>query len=182
MFTQNSVCNIKIPTHVEFFIYRLAKIRMLVLSTVSGCKYFVVPNFVSLSRNLSSLELAFDCFASLSLQQSFLLEINAWLRSIEKLCRRKLFFKGLGFRAKLAENKSRLVLKLGFSHLLRVKIPTNAIKIRVSKSTVTVKGHDKTEVGNFARKVRSIRIPDVYKGKGIWYKYESKTLKELKKK
>lgn len=182
MFIQNSVFNIKIPTHVEFFIYKLAGIRMLILSTASGCRYFVVPNFVSLSRNLFSLELAFDCSASLSLQRSFLLEIDAWLRSIEKLCRKKLFFKGLGFRAKLAENKSRLVLKLGLSHLLRVKIPTNTIKIRVGRNTVTVKGHNKTEVGNFARKVRNIRIPDVYKGKGIWYKYECKILKELKKK
>jgi ribosomal protein L6P/L9E len=39
----------------------------------------------------------------------------------------------------------------------------------------------KVKVGNFANKIKSYRLPDSYKGKGIWYKNEVKILKEVKK-
>jgi ribosomal protein L6P/L9E len=51
----------------------------------------------------------------------------------------------------------------------------------VNKNILTFEGFDPVAVGNFANKVRSLKFPDVYKGKGFWYKNEVRSLKEIKK-
>ena len=71
---------------------------------------------------------------------------------------------------------------MGFSHLISLEIPQKGIYISVQKNVVCVEGIDPVKVGNFANKIRSLRVPDSYKGKGFWYKYEEENLKEVKKK
>jgi large subunit ribosomal protein L6 len=56
------------------------------------------------------------------------------------------------------------------------------LNIKVNKNFIIVEGFDAVEVGNFSSKIRRLRVPDIYKGKGVWYKNEIKILKELKKK
>ena len=74
---------------------------------------------------------------------------------------------GIGFRADLQGDK--LKLTLGFSHPVLYPIP-EGIKIEVEKQTViTLKGIDKQLVGTIAAKLRSIKPPEPYKGKGIRY-------------
>ena len=84
---------------------------------------------------------------------------------------------GVGYSAKV-ENK-KLVLKLGFSHLIEY-IPSDSIQIEVKKTknfSVLVKGPDKQEVGEVACKIRRFSPPDSYKGKGIRYMGEQVKLK-----
>ena len=45
----------------------------------------------------------------------------------------------------------------------------------------SLEGFDPVAVGNFATKIKSLKFPDTYKGKGFWYKNEVKVLKEIKK-
>lgn len=172
----------KIPTHRKFFVYILSEITMLVLSTSLGFRYLVVPSFVTLSRNGLDLTFSFAESIDLVVQADFVSKLNIWLRNIDKVCRNKLLFKGLGYKATLSENRSKLNLKLGYSHALGLAIPMDRIRVKVVKNIITVKGHDLTEIGNFARKIRRLRAPDVYKGKGVWYKNERRSLKELRKK
>ena len=74
---------------------------------------------------------------------------------------------GVGFRADLQDKT--LKLSLGFSHPILYPIP-DGIKVEVEKQTlVTVKGMDKQQVGTVAAKLRSIKPPEPYKGKGIRY-------------
>ncbi|RPJ11226.1 MAG: 50S ribosomal protein L6, partial [Deltaproteobacteria bacterium] len=74
---------------------------------------------------------------------------------------------GVGFRADL-EGKG-LKLSLGFSHPVLFPLPAG-IKAEVEKQTiVTIKGTDKQKVGTVAAKLRSIKLPEPYKGKGIRY-------------
>ena len=74
---------------------------------------------------------------------------------------------GIGFRADLQGNT--LKLTLGFSHPVLYPIP-EGIKIGIEKQTlITVKGIDKQLVGTVAAKLRSIKPPEPYKGKGIRY-------------
>lgn len=81
---------------------------------------------------------------------------------------------GVGFRAALeGEN---LILKVGFSHPVRV-VPSRGIKFEVLKNKIKVLGIDKQVVGDMAAKIRKIRQPEPYKGKGIRYEGE-----EIKKK
>jgi len=74
---------------------------------------------------------------------------------------------GVGFRGDLEKNN--LKLTLGFSHPILFPIP-EGIRIEVEKQTlITVKGIDKQQVGTVAAKLRSIKPPEPYKGKGIRY-------------
>ena len=95
--------------------------------------------------------------------------------------KKQLVLKGLGFKAEVLDNSSMLELKLGFSSLVKVSIPKDEVLVSVNKNTLTFEGFDPVAVGNFANKIRSLKFPDVYKGKGFWYKNEVRSLKEIKK-
>ena len=72
---------------------------------------------------------------------------------------------GVGYRASLKGNK--LNLQLGFSHDINFDIP-EGIKIVVEKQTIIkISGSDKQQVGMITSKIKSIRPPEPYKGKGI---------------
>lgn len=81
--------------------------------------------------------------------------------------KRQLEIVGVGFRADF-DGKA-LKLSLGFSHPVIYPLP-EGIKAEVEKQTlITVKGMDKQQVGTVAAKLRSIKLPEPYKGKGIRY-------------
>jgi hypothetical protein len=174
--------NFKIPTHNNLLIFNLSGVKILVLSTSLGHKYLTLPYFITLSRNSFGLKITFDHSLNLSTRVNSIVQIENWLRSVDKLCRGKLILKGLGYKANLLLNGSRLNLKLGYSHPIGLDIPTDRIRLKVIKNVITVKGHNLAEIGDFARKIRRFRAPDAYKGKGVWQKNEHKVLKELRKK
>ena len=87
---------------------------------------------------------------------------------------------GVGFRAALKGKQ--LNLQLGFSHDINFDIPDD-VKISVEKQTsIKITGSDKQKVGEIAAKVKSIRPPEPYKGKGIKEKGQYILRKEGKKK
>ena len=87
---------------------------------------------------------------------------------------------GVGYRAALKGKQ--LNLQLGFSHDVNFDVP-ESIKITVEKQTIIkISGSDKQEVGMIASKLRSIRPPEPYKGKGIKEQGQYILRKEGKKK
>ena len=87
---------------------------------------------------------------------------------------------GVGFRASLKGKQ--LNLQLGFSHDVNFDIP-EGIKISVEKQTILkISGLDKQLVGMIASKIKSIRPPEPYKGKGIKEQGQYILRKEGKKK
>ena len=87
---------------------------------------------------------------------------------------------GVGYRAALKGDK--LNLQLGFSHDINFDVP-KSIKITVEKqTTIKISGIDKQEVGMIASKIKSLRPPEPYKGKGIKEKGQYILRKEGKKK
>ena len=87
---------------------------------------------------------------------------------------------GVGFRAALKGKQ--LNLQLGFSHDVNFDIP-ETIKIIVEKQTIIkISGSDKQEVGMVASKIKSLRKPEPYKGKGIKEQGQYILRKEGKKK
>jgi large subunit ribosomal protein L6 len=85
---------------------------------------------------------------------------------------------GVGYRANKTGNK--LVLNVGYSHPVEIE-PENGIEFEVPSNTkIIVKGIDKELVGATAAKVRSVREPEPYKGKGIKYEGERILRKEGK--
>ena len=82
---------------------------------------------------------------------------------------RELEIQGVGYRAALEGNT--LVLYLGFSHPIKFSVPPG-IKINVEKNFIKVSGIDKSLVGQVAAKIRELKKPEPYQGKGIRYKGE----------
>lgn len=77
---------------------------------------------------------------------------------------------GVGYRARMEGSK--LIMSLGLNHPVEME-PYEGIQIEVPEETkVIVKGFDKQKVGEFAAKIREVRKPEPYKGKGIRYEGE----------
>ena len=103
-------------------------------------------------------------------------------KGIDVLSKKRIKIKGLGYRISQSENLKFLIFKLGYSHVCVLEVPTDELTVSVRKSNVIVEGVEKARIGNFVSKIRSLRIPDNYKGKGFWYKYQKENLKEINKK
>jgi large subunit ribosomal protein L6 len=85
---------------------------------------------------------------------------------------------GVGYRANKSGEK--LVLNVGYSHPVEIN-PETGIEFDVPSNTkIIVKGIDKERVGAIAAKIRSVREPEPYKGKGIKYEGERILRKEGK--
>jgi large subunit ribosomal protein L6 len=105
--------------------------------------------------------------------------INQAFTGVSLGFRKQLQLVGVGFKATIDNKK--LVLKIGLSHLVQVTIPEN-IEIKCPKPTViTLKGTNLQELTNLAAKIRNLKVPEPYKGKGILYRYEKIKLKSGKK-
>jgi len=100
------------------------------------------------------------------------------VEGVSKGFEKKLEIIGVGYRAQKQGNK--VVINAGYSHPVEIE-PQDGIEIDVPKNTeLTVKGIDKELVGAVAANIRSIRLPEPYKGKGIRYAGEYVRRKEGK--
>ncbi len=79
---------------------------------------------------------------------------------------RKLILEGVGFKSDVKGTD--LHLALGFSHPVIVSIP-EGLTVTAEKNNVTVTGINKELVGQFTAKVRALKKPEPYKGKGFRY-------------
>lgn len=92
------------------------------------------------------------------------------IEGVSKGFERTLIIEGVGYKAELRGNK--LLLALGFSHPVLVIPPTGITFEVVNPNNIKVKGIDKQLVGLVASKIRDLRPPEPYKGKGIRYEGE----------
>jgi large subunit ribosomal protein L6 len=97
---------------------------------------------------------------------------------VNKMFEKKLIVEGVGFKADV--KGAELVMALGFSHPVNIKIPPE-LKVTTEKGQITITGISKDAVGAFAAKVRSYKEPEPYKGKGIRYSDEIIRRKQGKK-
>ena len=83
---------------------------------------------------------------------------------------KRLQITGVGYRAQLSG--ADLLLNMGYSHPVTMT-PPEGLSVKVeSPTSVVVSGTQKDMVGEFAAKIRSVRPPEPYKGKGIAYEGE----------
>lgn len=96
--------------------------------------------------------------------------INNMVIGVSTGFEKKLSIQGVGYRSQMEGEI--LIVNVGYSHPVRVEPPTG-IKISVENNTlIIVSGINKEAVGQIAAKIRSIRPPEPYKGKGIRYENE----------
>lgn len=98
-------------------------------------------------------------------------------------CRFKKYMRVRGVGYKFLLNMPLLIVDVGYSHKLGTILPSN-INVIFSRKFSKIRLQAKTLklLTFFRAKIRKFRIPDIYKGKGIRYRYEYRKLKEGKKK
>jgi large subunit ribosomal protein L6 len=83
---------------------------------------------------------------------------DGWVRELE--------INGVGYRAEVAGDT--LTMALGYSHPVVFKLP-KGISGKVDKNRIALSGADRDLLGQTAAKVRELRPPEPYKGKGVKY-------------
>lgn len=105
--------------------------------------------------------------------------INNMINGVTEGFEKKLESVGVGYRFQVKGKE--IVVTAGYSHPVNVEIPEGISVESPSNTELFVRGIDKKLVGDFAAKIRDIRRPEPYKGKGIRYADEHIRRKEGKK-
>ncbi|MDD3618781.1 MAG: 50S ribosomal protein L6 [Desulfobulbaceae bacterium] len=96
--------------------------------------------------------------------------LNNMIVGVDKGFEKKLIVEGIGYRAKV--EKAVLTLNVGYSNPVDFKLP-EGISAEVDKNNmITLGGIDKELLGLTAARIRAVRKPEPYKGKGIRYEGE----------
>ena len=93
--------------------------------------------------------------------------LNNMVVGVTEGYKRNLEIQGVGYRA--AIDGSTLVLSVGFSHPVRMTPPDGVTYALDGNTRLSVVGIDKQLVGEEAARIRRVRPPEPYKGKGIRY-------------
>ena len=104
--------------------------------------------------------------------------IKNMVDGVNKAYEKKLVVEGVGFKVDM--KGSEIEMALGFSHPVKVGVP-EGLTVTVEKNTISISGIDKEAVGQFSAKVRALKKPEPYKGKGIRYDDEVVRRKQGKK-
>lgn len=91
------------------------------------------------------------------------------IQGVKEGYEKKLEIHGVGFKAAIEGDT--IVLNIGFSHPVILKIP-EGVTVTVEKMNILVSGIDKAKVTGFAAKIKKTKPPEPYKGKGIRYEGE----------
>lgn len=106
-----------------------------------------------------------------------------FLINANKIYKKIIRLKGLGFKTLLFKNRTRLRLKLGFSHFIKIFIPKSIQLFRNKKKTaISAISKDSVLLGNFCKIIKSLKMPNSYTGNGFSYNKEKFILKSFKKK
>ena len=105
--------------------------------------------------------------------------INNMLTGVKEGFTKELECVGVGYRFQVSGNK--ITINAGYSNPVIMNVPEGLKAESPSNTELNISGIDKQIVSEFAAKVRSVREPEPYKGKGIRYKGEYVRRKEGKK-
>ena len=96
---------------------------------------------------------------------------------------KKLQIVGVGYRTEFTDNfdKNLLTFKLGYSHFIYTRIFESLTIKCLTKTKLCIFGSSYKDVSQFSALVRSNKVPEPYKGKGILYENENVKIKEGKK-
>ncbi len=106
--------------------------------------------------------------------------VNNMVVGVTQGFEKKLSLVGVGYKA--AAQGAKLNLAVGYSHPVNIDMPAGITVATPTPTEIVVKGADRQAVGQVAAKIREVRPPEPYKGKGIRYADEKITIKETKKK
>jgi large subunit ribosomal protein L6 len=113
-----------------------------------------------------------------ALSGTFASHVKNMVTGVETPYVKKLILEGVGYRVEL--KGSDIVLSVGFSHTVALKIP-EGVSATVEKNLIKIEGVDKESVGQFAANIQRVKPPEPYLGKGIRYEGQIIRRKQGKK-
>lgn len=158
----------KIPVIIPEGVEVEASLGKLIVKGVKGTVEKKFPDAISFKKqgNEILVERKNDVKQTLSLQGSFRSHLVNMVEGVINGWRKQLEIQGAGYRATVQGQD--LVLAIGYSHPVVIKAP-EGVTFSVEKEIITVDGYDKEAVTLTAARVKAVRPPDAYKGKGIRY-------------
>jgi hypothetical protein len=178
------------------------KQRFFLISLKEQQIFLKIPSYIFLKKKNNVL---FFYSANNFLLNNFLFFFDRLLVNINKkkeecILFRSISSKGLGFRIFLKKSKLKnqfyLKCKVGLSHFIRIWVP-NKIKVKIQKkekkrSKKKIKRKNKILLmsniinsyllGSFAERVKNLKFPNIYNGRGFWFRTDKIILKKFKKK
>ena len=133
---------------------------------------------VAIENGVVVLTLTNNTLRARALWGTYASHLKNMLAGVNKAYEKRLIIEGIGFKAEVKGKE--LVLNVGFSHPVKVEIPSD-IKIVSDKNGIGISGIDCDRVGQFAAQIRAIKKPEPYLGKGIRYSDEVIRRKQGKK-
>jgi large subunit ribosomal protein L6 len=155
----------------RYFLYKNEK---------SVCNYFSIPAniYIFFKKNF-----IFFLLKDLNDKNTsiYINNFSSWINSIDKKIKQKLILKGLGFRSYFSDDKTKLMFKLGYSHIISLDIPKTVYSITIEKNVLILEGFNLIKLGTFSKKIKNLKKIDVYKNKGFSYPKEFIKKKQIKK-
>jgi len=182
---------IKVPSNIICFL--CCKKNFLLIKGKIGSKLIKLDVNVSILSGPGLIVVTNNLILRPSRFRSF--NINKGLQSITKTLIKKSFLDvtrksykklkliGVGFRVTLFgfEQFNLLKFELGYSHYIYFNIPDDIRIVVASPTRLIISGTSSDRVGEVSSKIRKLRLPEPYKGKGILYDNENVVLKVVKK-
>lgn len=181
---------LKIPKEISIIYSK--KFNIILIQGPSSQKLLKLYTKIKLNKSDSSLLMG-DTFTSTkyiknikkkkSLKGTFFSLIKKSIFEVTKKVFIKLRLNGIGYKIDIIKKKGfkLLKLKVGLSHFIYYKIPKNVDINFYGNNKLILFSNNYDLVTSIAAKIRSFKIPEVYKGKGILYENEVVKLKEGKK-
>lgn len=151
----------------------------LIISGKYGSSSITLPKYSKITFKLNSLRLICpnlkpNLYGSLQRKIQRIID-DLWIESI-------LFLQlvGANYRARVENNI--LIMRLGYSHEINVKIPENLNVTVIKRNSIRIAGKSSEDTRQYAYRLRSYRPPDPFKGKGVVCVGEVVRRKEGKKK
>lgn len=139
-----------------------------------GQSEFSVPQLVDLAVNGEEIRVEAD-YLNDGKARALMGTVQACLANmvvgVSEGFTRRLQLVGVGYRA--AVQGQNLELSLGFSHPVKVTLPTGvSAQVEGNNNLVVLSSHDNVLLGQIAASIRAIRPPEPYQGKGVLYENE----------
>jgi len=176
----------------------MSKIGEKTIEVPQNVQIDVKDNLLSIKGTLGRMEVAYPAIVSVEKQDNTLQvkrsseskharSMHGLIRSlianavagVEKHWQKRLEVVGTGYNAKMQGED--LVLKVGYSHPVTFKKVSGVIYKVEGNNKIIIEGVDKQLVGEVAYRIKAIKKPDPYKGKGVRFEGERIRIKPGKK-
>lgn len=163
---------ITIPEKVEVKINR----NLVTIKGSQGELTLKFPHFIEVEKKDNTLKVIRkrDDDRAMAMHGTIRAHLANMIKGVVEPWTKELEVKGTGFKVNSAGEG--VVFEVGFSHPVEV-MPPEGVSFQVDGNKLTISGPDIVQVGNLAAKIRKIRPPDAYQGKGIRYVGEEVKLK-----